>query len=333
MIAISVVVPIYNEEDSLTPLVARLHEALTTTGKSYEVVLVDDGSKDGSWDRMIELSRKYPGLHLIRLRRNFGQTAAMSAGFAEANGDVVITMDADLQNDPSDIPRLLAEVDKGYDVVSGWRRDRKDTFINRRLPSMLANALISNITGVHLHDYGCTLKAYRKEIVQNIQLYGELHRFIPALASWVGGRISEVVVTHHPRRFGKSKYGIGRTVKVVLDLVTVKFLLRYSTRPIHIFGKWGLNFGGTGILMLLFIAAANISNRFFGTEFCSELIKRPFWVITPFMLIFFGLQFISIGLLAEIQIRTYHEAQNKPIYVIRETLESDSRGTGGTSKA
>ena len=321
MIDISVVVPIFNEEESVRPLVARLNEALASTGRSYEMVLVDDGSKDGSWERLVALSNEFPGLHLIRFRRNFGQTAAMSAGFNEARGDIIITLDADLQNDPADIPRLLAETDKGFDVVSGWRRDRKDTFINRRLPSMLANWLISHITGVHLHDYGCTLKAYRKEIVQNIQLYGELHRFIPALASWVGGQISEVVVSHHPRQFGKSKYGIGRTVRVILDLVTVKFLLRYSTRPIHVFGKWGLNFGATGILMLLFMAGANLSYRLFGTEFCSELIKRPFWVITPFMLLFFGLQFISMGLLAEIQIRTYHESQEKPIYVIRETIE------------
>jgi glycosyltransferase involved in cell wall biosynthesis len=329
MIDISVVVPIFNEEDSIDMLVSRLEEALMSTGRTYEVVLVDDGSKDNSWDRMVALAKIHPGLHLIRFRRNFGQTAAMSAGFNEARGQVIITMDADLQNDPSDIPILLAEVDKGFDVVSGWRRDRKDTFINRRLPSIIANSLISNITGVHLHDYGCTLKAYRKEIVQNIQLYGELHRFIPALASWVGGQISEVVVSHHPRRFGKSKYGIGRTVKVILDLVTVKFLLRYSTRPIHIFGKWGLNFGMLGILMLLFMAGANLSYRLFDTEFCAELIKRPFWVITPFMLLFFGLQFISIGLLAEIQIRTYHESQEKPIYVIRETVEPSEipRGT------
>lgn len=321
MIDISVVVPIFNEEESIDLLVSRLHEALNATGRSYEIVLVDDGSSDNSWERMQALSKRYPGLHLIRFRRNFGQTAAMSAGFNEARGDVIITMDADLQNDPTDIPKLLAEIDRGYDVISGWRRDRKDTFINRRLPSIIANALISKITGVHLHDYGCTLKAYRKEIVQNIQLYGELHRFIPALASWVGGRISEVVVTHHPRQFGKSKYGIGRTVKVILDLVTVKFLLRYSTRPIHVFGKWGLNFGAMGMLMLLFMAGANLSYHLFGTTFCAELIKRPFWVITPFMFLFFGLQFICMGLLAEIQIRTYHEAQEKPIYIIRETLE------------
>jgi glycosyltransferase involved in cell wall biosynthesis len=321
MTEISVVVPIFNEEESVELLISRLHEALTATGRSYEIVLIDDGSKDQSWAKMKELSHQYPGLHLIQFRRNFGQTAAMSAGFNESHGEIIITMDADLQNDPKDIPLLLAEVDKGFDVVSGWRRDRKDTYINRRLPSIIANYLISHITGVHLHDYGCTLKAYRREIVQNIQLYGELHRFIPALASWVGGQISEVVVTHHARQFGTTKYGIGRTFRVILDLVTVKFLMRYSTRPIHIFGKWGMTFGALGFMMLFFMAGANMSHFFFGTEFCSELIKRPFWVITPFMLIFFGLQFISIGLLAELQIRTYHEAQQKPIYVIRESIE------------
>jgi glycosyltransferase involved in cell wall biosynthesis len=295
---------------------------MAATRRSYEIVLVDDGSKDGSWDRMISLSKQYPCLHLIRFRRNFGQTAAMSAGFNESHGQIIITIDADLQNDPCDIPRLLEQIDKGFDVVSGWRRDRKDAFINRRLPSILANGLISRITGVHLHDYGCTLKAYRREIVQNIQLYGELHRFIPALASWVGGQISEVVVTHHPRRFGTSKYGIGRTLRVVLDLVTVNFLLRYSTRPIHVFGKWGLISGSLGILMLAGIVLAHASFRIFGTEVGAELVKRPFWVITPFMLIFFGLQFISMGLLAELQMRTYHESQEKPIYVIRESRDA-----------
>ena len=330
MTEISVVVPIFNEFDSLDPLVARLHEALSVIGRSYEVVLVDDGSKDGSWDKMLRLSEQYPGLHLIRFRRNFGQTAAMSAGFNESKGNIIITMDADLQNDPADIPKLLEQIDKGYDVVSGWRKDRKDTFINRRLPSILANALISRITGVRLHDYGCTLKAYRREIVQNIQLYGELHRFIPALASWVGGQISEVVVAHHPRQFGKSKYGISRTVRVVLDLVTVKFLLRYSTRPIHIFGKLGLACGLTGLLMLTVMTLANLYYNVFHTESIftlATLIKRPFWVITPFMLVFFGLQFLSMGLLAELQIRTYHESQQKPIYVIRETrLSAPAQG-------
>lgn len=325
MVQLSVVIPIFNERENLELLVAKLHESLSAIGRSYEILLVDDGSKDGSWDLMVQIARRVPCLHLIRLRRNFGQTAAMSAGFNEARGEIIVTMDADLQNDPGDIPKLLAKIDEGNDVVSGWRRDRKDTFINRRLPSMLANGLISRITGVHLHDYGCTLKAYRREVVQHIDLYGELHRFIPALASWVGGQISEVVVSHHPRRFGKSKYGISRTVRVVLDLVTVKFMLRYATRPIHVFGKWGLAAGGTGLLMLLFILGAHLSFKCFGTDFAADLIKRPFWVVTPFMLIFFGLQFISMGLLAELQIRTYHESQQKPIYVIREQHESASR--------
>jgi glycosyltransferase involved in cell wall biosynthesis len=330
MIEISIVVPIYNEEECVDALVARLHDAMVPIGRTYEIVLVDDGSKDASWEKMVNLATRYPCLHLIRFWRNFGQTAAMSAGFKESHGRIIITIDADLQNDPTDIPKLLEQIDKGFDVVSGWRRDRKDTFINRRLPSILANGLISTITGVKLHDYGCTLKAYRREIVQNIQLYGELHRFIPALASWVGGQLTEVVVTHHPRRFGKSKYGIGRTLRVVLDLVTVNFLLRYSTRPIHVFGKWGLFSGGLGILLLAGIVAAHLSFRLFGTEFAADIIKRPFWVISPFMLIFFGLQFISMGLLAELQMRTYHESQKKPIYVIRESR--DSSGTPASGK-
>ena len=322
MVQLSVVVPIYNERENLELLVAKLHESVSALGRTYEILLIDDGSKDGSWELMVDLAGRYPCLHLIRFRRNFGQTAAMSAGFNEARGDIIVTLDADLQNDPADIPKLLAKMDEGNDVVSGWRKDRKDTFINRRLPSIIANGLISRITGVHLHDYGCTLKAYRREVVKHIDLYGELHRFIPALASWVGGQIAEVVVAHHPRRFGKSKYGISRTVRVVLDLVTVKFMLRYATRPIHVFGKWGLAAGGAGLAMLLFILSAHLSFKCFGTGFAADLIKRPFWVITPFMLIFFGLQFISMGLLAELQIRTYHESQQKPIYVIREQRES-----------
>ena len=321
-VQLSVVVPIFNERENLELLVAKLHESLAAIGRTYEILLIDDGSKDGSWELMITLAERYPCLHLIRFRRNFGQTAAMSAGFNESRGEIIVTLDADMQNDPADIPKLLAKMDEGNDVVSGWRRDRQDPFINRRLPSIIANTLISRITGVHLHDYGCTLKAYRREVVNHIDLYGELHRFIPALASWVGGQIAEVAVAHYPRRFGKSKYGISRTLRVVLDLVTVKFMLRYATRPIHVFGKWGVLSGMTGVLMLLFVLAAHLSYRWFGTDFCSGLIKRPFWVVSPFMLIFFGLQFVSMGLLAELQIRTYHESQQKPIYVIRESRES-----------
>jgi glycosyltransferase involved in cell wall biosynthesis len=315
--AVSVVIPIYNEEESINPLCERLHAALSRLGRSYEIILVDDGSSDRTWELLTENVKKIPHLRAIRFRRNFGQTAAMSAGFHAARGDVIVTLDADLQNDPEDIPKLLERIDAGYDVVSGWRKERKDAFLNRRLPSIIANGLISYITGVELHDYGCTLKAYRRDVIKNVHLYGEMHRFIPALASWVGGRIDEVVVTHHPRRFGKSKYGISRTFRVILDLLTVKFLLQYSTRPIQVFGRMGL---ACGAIALLMIAALAIDRILVLAD--PHLLKRPFWVITPLMMLAFSMQFISMGLLAEMQIRTYHEAQNKPIYVIRETVES-----------
>lgn len=319
---LSVVIPVYNEEESVEALCRELHAAVSGLGKRYEIVLVDDGSTDGTWRKLVELSRGFPCLHLIRLRGNFGQTAAMSAGIREAAGDVIVTMDADLQNDPADIPKLLERIEQGVDVVSGWRRDRQDPFINRRLPSMLANKLISVITGVALHDYGCTLKAYRREVIHDVHLYGEMHRFIPALASWVGGTVDEIAVNHRARRFGRSKYGIGRTVRVVLDLITVKFLLQYSRGPIQIFGKLGLLLGLPGILMLFGMTATHVSYLLFGTMWGAMLVKRPFWVMTSFMLIFFGLQFVCMGLLAEIQIRTWHESQDRPIYVIREKLQS-----------
>lgn len=318
---ISVVVPVYNEVESVPELCRRLHEALLISKKKYEIILVDDGSRDGTWEKLCELSQTIPHLQLIRFRRNFGQTAAMSAGFTAAEGEIIVTMDADLQNDPADIPLLLQKMEAGADVVSGWRKDRKDPFINRRLPSMVANALISYITGVHLHDYGCTLKAYRKEIMKNVNLYGELHRFIPALASWVGAQVDEVVVQHHARLFGKSKYGISRLVRVILDLITIRFLLSYSKSPIQIFGKIALWLGVPGVFMILLMVVTSLSNTFFGTP----LVKRPFWVMTSFMLVFFGIQLLSIGLLAEIQIRTYHESQNKPIYVIKEERRSPHR--------
>ena len=316
-IQVSVVAPVYNEEENVEMLCNKLHESLSKLNRAYEVLLVDDGSKDDTWPRLTALAAQLPHFRLIRFRRNFGQTAAMSAGFAHAKGDIVVTIDADLQNDPSDIALLLEHMDKGFDVVSGWRKDRKDAFINRRLPSMIANSLISAITGVALHDYGCTLKAYRREVIKNVRLYGEMHRFIPALASWVGGEIDEVVVNHHPRRFGKSKYGISRTARVVLDLLTVKFLLHYSTGPIQMFGKIASLFSVPALLMLALLAG----DRLFGW-FDPYLLKRPFWVISPLMLLAFGMQFVSMGLLAEMQIRTYHESQDKPIYVIRETFDS-----------
>ena len=319
--SLSVVIPVYNEEPNVPALAQKLHDALSGIGREYEILLVDDGSRDGSWLRLKDAAARHPHFRLIRFRRNFGQTAAMSAGIDAAQNDVIVTLDADLQNDPADIPRLLEEMERtGAAVVSGWRKDRKDPFLNRRLPSILANGLISNITGVKLHDYGCTLKAYRRDVLQGVRLYGEMHRFIPALCSWVGGDIAEVVVTHHPRTAGKSKYGIGRTFRVVLDLFTVKFLLRFTGGPMQLFGKIAFLFGGAAALMLLVVAL----DRIFGGGAAAHLylIKRPFWVITPFMLLAFCMQFLSMGLLAEVQIRTYHESQAKPIYTVRETFAS-----------
>ncbi len=337
MVDVSIVVAIYNEEESIPLLCERLDAVLRPLGKRYEILLVDDGSKDRSWEVLLAAAQRYPCLKLIRFRRNFGQTAAIAAGFAASDGEVVITLDADLQNDPADIPMLLEHMDRGFDVVSGWRKNRQDRFLDRKLPSMLANGLISRITGVRLHDYGCSLKAYRREIVKNLNLYGEMHRFIPALASWVGGQIDEVPVRHHARRFGKSKYGISRTLKVVLDLMTVKFLLQYSTRPIQIFGRTGLRFGAlAGLLLVLMLGdwCLGMMGAYAPGGFLAGvaadgvhtyLHKRPFWVITPLMLLGFCLQFITLGLIAELQTRTYHESQNKPIYIIRETAESRSR--------
>ena len=318
--SLSVVVPVFNEEANVAALAQKLHDALSAIGRPYEILLVDDGSRDASWARLKEAAARHPHFRLIRFRRNFGQTAAMSAGIDAAKNDVVVTLDADLQNDPADIPLLLAEMEKNdCAVVSGWRKDRKDPFLNRRLPSMLANGLISTITGVKLHDYGCTLKAYRREVLQGIRLYGEMHRFIPALCSWVGGDIAEVVVTHHPRMAGQSKYGIGRTFRVVLDLFTVKFLLRFTGGPMQLFGKIAFVFGGAAALMLAVVA---FDRLFGGAGGQLYLVKRPFWVITPFMLLAFCMQFLSMGLLAEVQIRTYHESQDKRIYAVRETFDS-----------
>lgn len=328
MLDISIVAPVFNEEQNVPLLCEALHDVLSKMGRPYEIILIDDGSTDTSWQKMCECADKYPNIELIRFRRNFGQTAAMSAGFHASKGEIVITMDADLQNDPTDIPRLMERSDAGIDVVSGWRKDRKDTFINRTLPSMMANALISKITGVYLHDYGCTLKAYRRDVVKRLHLYGEMHRFIPALASWVGASLDEIPVKHHPRRFGNTKYGISRTFRVLLDLMTVKFLLRYSTHPIQMFGKIGAFFGIPGMLILGTLVLGHIAYLFGHGPIASQLVsmsKRPMWVITPFMLVLFCMQFISMGLLAEIQIRTYHESQDKPIYVVKERYSSKKK--------
>ncbi|MDD2240300.1 MAG: glycosyltransferase family 2 protein [Kiritimatiellae bacterium] len=318
--SLSVVIPVYNEQDNVPTLAQKLHESLSAMGRAYEILLIDDGSRDDSWDRLVAAAKTYPHFRLLRFRRNFGQTAAMAAGIDAARHDVIVTLDADLQNDPADIPLLLAEMEQhGCAVVSGWRKNRQDPFLNRRLPSILANALISKITGVKLHDYGCTLKAYRRDVLQGVRLYGEMHRFIPALCSWVGGDTAEVVVSHHPRVAGESNYGIGRTFRVVLDLFTVKFLLRFTGGPMQLFGKVAMLFGSASLLML---AGVLLDRLFGGIVSGGYLIKRPFWVITPFMLMAFCMQFLSMGLLAELQTRTYHESQDKRIYSIRETFSS-----------
>jgi glycosyltransferase involved in cell wall biosynthesis len=287
---------------------------LENMGKTYEVICIDDGSTDGTYPALLKLLEKESNIRLIRLRRNFGQTAAFSAGFDLARGDIIVTMDGDLQNDPNDIPRLIEKVEEGYDVVSGWRVDRKDVFLTRRLPSQIANALISKVTGVKLHDYGCSLKAYRREVVKNIKLYGEMHRFIPALASWIGIVVAEVPVTHHPRKYGQSKYGLGRTVKVILDLLTVKFLLDYATRPIQIFGLMGLLSFIAGTLLGIYLTVVRL---FFG----QPLANRPI-VLLAVLLVVLGVQLIIMGLLGELVVRTYHEAQGKPIYMIRDVTEA-----------
>lgn len=307
---LSVVIPMFNESENIDILYEELVDVLDPTGFEFELMFVDDGSTDDSFEKLCRLQQEDKRIIIIRFRRNFGQTAALSAGFDHAKGRILVTMDADLQNDPKDIPGLLEKMDQGFDLVSGWRFNRKDAFINRRLPSMVANRIISVITGVPLHDYGCTLKAFKREITENLKLYGEMHRFIPAIASGLGAEITEMKVNHRKRRFGTSKYGISRTIRVVLDLITVKFLLSYSTRPIQIFGLWGAVSSCIGFLIALVLT---IQRQFFGVP----MGNRPMLLLS-ILLIFMGLQFVSLGLIAELQSRTYHESQNKPVYVIRD---------------
>ncbi len=327
MLDLTVAVAIYNEEESLPPLCEALDRVLSKLGKTYEIILVDDGSKDRSWNVMKELAAKYAGLRLVRFRRNFGQTAAMSAGFDAARGDIVVTLDADLQNPPEEIPVLLAKMDEGYDIVSGWRKDRQDearrTFISRQ-----ANKIIRFLTDIsedEVHDFGCSLKAYRRDVVSQVRLYGEMHRFIPALCKRVGARIADVPVKHAARTAGKSKYRIStRTLHVFLDLFTLRCLLSHATSPIHFFGKFGIQIGAIATLMLGAVGLEWLLNLCGLPAWWGDAIlaKRPFWIITPFMLGGFSLQLILLGLLAELEIRTYHESQKKPIYHVRETFES-----------
>lgn len=311
---LSIVIPVKDESPNIIPLYDELTEALGRYGRSYEIVLIDDGSTDDTFEQLASLQARDPRVRVIRFRRNFGQTAAFAAGFAFARGRYVVTADGDMQNDPHDIAAMVALIERGNDIVCGWRKDRKDTFLTRRFPSLLANKLISWATGVSLHDYGCSLKVFRAEVVKPIRLYGEMHRFLPAIASQMGVQISEMVVNHRPRRAGVTKYGLSRTIRVILDLATVKFLLSYSTRPLQIFGLLGLIAAGLGTLITGWLGYARLFQH-------QSIADRPL-LLLGVMLVFIGVQLLTFGLLAEVMARTYYESQNKPIYVIREVRES-----------
>lgn len=310
---LSIVIPVYNEEKNLPLLHEAIHQAMKTYSKEWEVVFVDDGSKDDSFKVLKGLAETDPvRVRVVELRRNFGQTAALAAGIDHAQGSIIVMLDADMQNDPADIPMMLEKIDEGYDVVSGWRKERKDTFINRTLPSKIANGLISWVTGVHLHDYGCTLKAYRREVITGFRLYGEMHRFIPVYANRFGARIIEVPVQHHPRKFGKTKYGLERTVKVLLDLFTVKFLISYSSKPIYLFGGAGMGMMGVAALVLLFLFIRRV-------WFLVSVTQSPLFLISAITGLM-GFQSVMMGLIAELLTRTYHESQGKPIYNVRNII-------------
>lgn len=311
---LSVVVPVYNEEPNIQYLYDQLTEVLDPLGLDYEIICAEDGSKDRSFELLCELAARDPRIKVIRFRRNYGQTAGFSAGFDYAQGDIVVTIDADLQNDPASIPVLLEKMAEGYDVVSGWRTNRQDAYLSRKLPSRIANWLISRTTGVYVHDRGCSLRAHRLEIVKEMRIYGELHRFIPDIASWLGASMAEVSVNHRPRQFGKSKYGISRTFRVILDLITVRFLQGYSTRPIHIFGRWGLITGAVGFLLALWLSFQKLILG-------QSIGNRPALILAVLLMVM-GVQLISMGLLGEMIVRTYYEGQNKPIYRVREVVDN-----------
>lgn len=307
---LSIVVPIYNEAESVETLVQAIADAVRETQLNYEIICVDDGSKDGSTEVLTNLARRRIDLKAVILRRNYGQTAAMAAGFETAGGKVIVTLDGDLQNDPADIPMLLAKLNEGYDLVSGWRKNRQDAALTRLLPSKIANLIIARVTGVKLHDYGCSLKAYRSELIADMNLYGELHRFLPALAFIEGARITEVPVRHHARRFGKSKYGLGRTIRVVMDLMTVFFMKKFLTRPMHVFGLGGLISLATGIAMGTYLTIVKLF-------FNQNIGDRPLLILAV-LLILTGVQLFCFGLVTELLMRTYHESQRRPIYRIRD---------------
>ncbi len=309
---VSVFLPVFNEEPNLLPLHAKMAEALTKLGRSAEIIYVDDGSTDRSLEVLQEIARRDERVRVVALKRNYGQTAAMAAGIDAARGDVLIPMDADLQNDPADIIRLLEKLDEGYDVVSGWRKHRQDKLITRKVPSMIANKLISWIGGVPLHDYGCSLKAYRREALQDVRLYGEMHRFIPIYASWAGARVSEISVEHHARTMGKSKYGLSRSFKVVFDLMTIKFMASYQTKPIYVFGSFGM-------LSFLISLLAGFYAVFLKLFHRADFVQTPLPILAIVMFAV-GVQFLLMGLLAEMLVRTYHESQAKSIYSVRERI-------------
>jgi glycosyltransferase involved in cell wall biosynthesis len=319
---ISVVLPVYNEEENIPLVHQEVKTALEKLDRTYEILYVDDGSKDESFKRLSALAEGDPTVSVIRFRRNYGQTAALSAGIERSRGDIIVLMDADLQNDPNDIGRLLNKLDEGYDVVSGWRKDRQDATIKRKIPSKIANGLISRVTGVHLHDYGCTLKAYRREVLDPVRLYGEMHRFIPVYASWNGARITEIPVNHRARKFGQSKYGLSRITRVLLDLLTVKFLGGYSTKPLYAFGTVGFLMGGGSIASLIYAICDSVLNH-------TRVHNNPFTLLSA---ILFGLatQTIMMGLLAELLIRTYHESQGKATYIIRSVIIGTQKATTPT---
>jgi glycosyltransferase involved in cell wall biosynthesis len=319
---VSIVIPAFHEEQTIPRLVAALDDAvakLEKLGRPTEVIVVDDGSRDQTWKNLAGAAPTRPWLRLVRLRRNYGQTAAMSAGFKRARGAYIVPMDADLQNDPDDIPMLLEKLEEGFDVVSGWRKHRRDKAVTRRLPSKIANWLIGRVSGVKLHDYGCTLKAYRREVLEPVNLYGEMHRFIPIYAKWAGARVTEQVVRHHPRKEGRSKYGLGRTLKVVLDLVTVKFLGDYSTKPLYFFGKYGMLLCFLGVIA----GAITLYQKFFEGAYAH---RNPLLLLAV-LLFMLGMQLIGMGLLAEIQVRTYHESQQKPTYLVAEEVNDPERSS------
>jgi dolichol-phosphate mannosyltransferase len=313
---LSLFLPVLNEEPNLRPMHQKISAALDNLGKTAEVIYVDDGSTDASLEILREIAATDSRVRVVSFRRNYGQTAAMSAGIDAATGEILIPMDADLQNDPADIARLLAKLDEGYDVVSGWRKNRRDKLFTRKIPSWIANSVISKIGGVDLHDYGCSLKAYRRDVIQDVRLYGEMHRFIPIYAAWAGARVGEIPVEHHPRTMGKSKYGLSRTVKVVLDLMTIKFMASYQTKPIYVFGTFGL------IAFALSIIAAVWA-------FFLKLVEGVSFILTPLpvisiVMLAISMQFFLMGLLAEMLVRTYHESQNKSIYAVRERIGFDA---------